>query len=101
MRGALGPVMNVTLVTYNIRFGMGFDGCVDLERIADAVRGADVITLQEVERFWKRSAMSDQTALLAGHLCEYHWVYFPATTSTHRSVPPKGTCAIGVVSSGR
>lgn len=66
------------IVTYNMRFGMGLDGRIDLGRIADTVRGADVVALQEVERFWKRSGMCDQPALLAGHLREYYWVYFPA-----------------------
>ena len=75
MDGALGPV---NLVTYNIRFGMGVDGHVDLGRIADAVRGADIIALQEVERYWKRSTMCDQPARLAEHLPEYRWTYFPA-----------------------
>ena len=38
------------LVTYNIQYGIGLDGQYDLGRIADAVRGADVIALQEVTR---------------------------------------------------
>lgn len=73
-----GALEFVRVVTYNVRFGMGRDGRIDLERIAQTVCGADVIALQEVERFWQRSGMCDQPALLAGHLCEYHWVYFPA-----------------------
>ncbi len=66
------------IVTYNIRFGMGQDERIDLERIADTVRGADIIAFQEVERFWKRSGMCDQPAILAGHLEDFHWAYFPA-----------------------
>lgn len=65
-------------VTYNIRYGLGRDGKYDLERTARAVAGADVIALQEVERFWDRSGMVDQPEVLGGHLPEYHWVYFPA-----------------------
>jgi endonuclease/exonuclease/phosphatase family metal-dependent hydrolase len=38
-------------VSYNIQYGTGRDKQVDLARIADAVRGADVIALQEVERY--------------------------------------------------
>ena len=38
------------LVTYNIQYGIGLDGRFDLGRIADAVRGADLIALQEVSR---------------------------------------------------
>ena len=53
------------VVTYNIRFGWGLDGEVDLARIAESLRGADIIALQEVERFWRRSGMTDQPAELA------------------------------------
>ncbi len=34
------------VVTYNIRFGWGLDGRVDLERIADGVRDADILSSQ-------------------------------------------------------
>ena len=68
----------VNVVTYNMRFGMGKDGRVDVERIAGTVRGGDIVALQEVERFWKRSGMRDQPRILARHLHEYHWAYFPA-----------------------
>ena len=66
------------LVTYNIRFGWGLDGVIDLKRIADSVRGADIIALQEVERFWLRSGMVDQPAELANNLSDYYWAYGPA-----------------------
>ena len=66
------------LVTYNIRFGLGLDQCIDLARIAETVRDADIIALQEVERFWKRSGMSDQPEILGRYLWEFYWVYFPA-----------------------
>ena len=65
------------LVSYNIQYGRGRDGVFDLERIADTVRAADVIALQEVERFWRRSGMVDQPALIAAALPEHHWVYAP------------------------
>jgi len=66
------------LVTYNIRFGLGTDQRIDLGRIAETVRDADVIGLQEVERFWKRSGMADQPEILGGHLKGFYWVYCPA-----------------------
>ena len=66
------------LVSYNIQYGFGSDGRYDLERIARIVDGADVIALQEVERFWKRSGLDDQPAILAGLLPRYHHVYGPA-----------------------
>ncbi len=42
------------LVTYNIQFGRGKYDRFDLARIAKAVNGADIIAMQEVERFWNR-----------------------------------------------
>lgn len=62
-------------VTYNIQYGLGQDGRTDLPRIAAAVEDADVIALQEVERFWQRSGLVDQPAELARLLPEHHWVY--------------------------
>ncbi len=65
------------IVTYNIQFGLGKDGCYDLERIASEVEGADIIALQEVERYWRRSGNVDQPALLGQILNRYYWVYGP------------------------
>lgn len=61
--------------SYNIQYGRGRDGEFNLERIAAAVAGADVIALQEVERFWQRSGMCDQPRAIADILHDYHWVY--------------------------
>lgn len=65
----------VRLVTYNIQYGRGRDGRFDLERIASEVAGADIIALQEVERFWSRSGKIDQPLELARLLRGYYWVY--------------------------
>lgn len=65
------------IVTYNIQFGLGKDGNFDLERIAGEVDGADIISLQEVERNWQRSGMVDQSKVLAELLDQYYWVYGP------------------------
>lgn len=65
------------IVTYNIQFGLGKDGCFDLHRIADAVDGADIITLQEVERNWQHSGYVDQPEELGLLLNQYYWVYGP------------------------
>ncbi len=51
------------LVTYNIRYGFGLDQRIDLGRIARTVQDADIIALQEVERFC--SGMNDQPEILA------------------------------------
>ncbi len=66
------------LVSYNIRFGLGLDQNVDLGRIADTVKDADIIALQEVERYWKHSGMTDQPEIISSHLQQYYWLYFPA-----------------------
>ena len=70
-------VISMKFVSYNTQYGTGRDGVVDLARIARAVDGADVIALQEVERFSQRTGMQDQPALLAALLPSYHWVYGP------------------------
>jgi endonuclease/exonuclease/phosphatase family metal-dependent hydrolase len=67
----------VKLVSYNIQYGRGRDGVFDLERIAAAIAGADLIALQEVERFWQRSGLRDQPEEIAEILGEYHWSYGP------------------------
>lgn len=76
------------IVTYNIQFGLGKDSRFDLERVASEVDGADIIALQEVERYWQRSGNVDQPAQLARILNKYYWVYGPhfdvdASTSEH------------------
>jgi endonuclease/exonuclease/phosphatase family metal-dependent hydrolase len=64
-------------VTYNIGYGMSRNGGGNLDRIAEAVDGADVIALQEVERFWPRSGMVDQPRQLGKRLPGYWWVFGP------------------------
>ena len=66
------------VVTYNIRYGFGLDHRCDLKRIADTVRGADIICLQEVERFWRRSEMADQPARIGELLPHCYWTYGPS-----------------------
>ncbi len=66
------------LVSYNIRFGLGTDQNIDLERIANTVKDADIIAFQEVERFWNHSGNIDQPAILSGHLDQFYSSFFPA-----------------------
>lgn len=66
------------LVSFNIQYGFGTDGRYDLSRVADTIRDADIICLQEVERNWSRTHMDDQPALLSDMLPAHHWVYGPA-----------------------
>ncbi len=65
-------------VSYNIQWGTGKDERVDLPRIAGEIGEADVIALQEVDRYWTRSQMTDQAAEFGALFPEHHWVYGPA-----------------------
>ena len=65
------------IVTYNIQYGRGRDGRHDLGRIATEIGGADLIALQEVERFWSRSGDIDQPRHIARHFPEHYWAYGP------------------------
>jgi endonuclease/exonuclease/phosphatase family metal-dependent hydrolase len=64
----------VILATYNIHFGVGPDGRHDVGRVADTVRSADVLCLQEVGQGWRRNDGLDQAAAIAERL-GYHFVY--------------------------
>ena len=71
MKGRSG----MKVVTYNIQYGIGLDGQFNLTRIADAVRGADVIALQEVTRNNPQNGGSDMVAELRTLLPEYFSVF--------------------------
>ncbi len=63
------------LASYNIQYGVGKDGQVDLGRIAGEIGEADIIALQEVERFNSETGTIDQVAELAGLFPDHYWVY--------------------------
>ncbi|MBX3529373.1 MAG: endonuclease/exonuclease/phosphatase family protein [Rhizobiaceae bacterium] len=65
------------IVTYNVQFGVGLDGRYDVGRIAEAVRGADVIALQEVTRNNPRTGFGDMVAELRAALPDYFAVFGP------------------------
>jgi endonuclease/exonuclease/phosphatase family metal-dependent hydrolase len=74
------------VVSYNIQFGRGLDGVIDLVRTSRAIRGADIICLQEVDQGWKRSGDKDQAQEIAGLLPTYYYVYgssFDVDASSH------------------
>ena len=82
-------------VTYNIQYGLGRDGRYDLDRTARAVEGADVIALQEVERFWKRSGDVDEVAGLAERLPDFHDsdpYSLTATVTSEKGRVPRTRC---------
>ncbi|MFN0193396.1 MAG: endonuclease/exonuclease/phosphatase family protein [Aestuariivirga sp.] len=68
----------VNIVTYNIQWGKGRDGLIDLSRIASTVAGADIICLQEVERNWRVQEWPDQALRLAALMPDFDWIYGPA-----------------------
>lgn len=68
-----GGMWNLKLMTYNIRHGKGLDNKVRIERIADVIEQsqADIVGLQEVDRYQVRSGFKDQVQLLADRLGMY------------------------------
>jgi endonuclease/exonuclease/phosphatase family metal-dependent hydrolase len=69
--------MQLKLLTYNIKHGQGMDGRVDPARILDVLRtsGADIIFLNEVDKYRKRSGFRNQAKWLAKRLeMDYRFV---------------------------
>ncbi|WP_151770165.1 endonuclease/exonuclease/phosphatase family protein [Streptomyces abyssomicinicus] len=65
----------VRVLTFNIHHGAGTDGVFDLDRVARVIEGtdADVVGLQEVDRFWgARSGWTDVAAELGRRLGMWH-----------------------------
>ena len=86
----------IKIVTYNIQFGRGRDSKVDLGRIIDAVRGADVIALQEVDRFWTRSHMVDQVEVLVDAFPGYDYAFGAGVDQATGTVGGNGRPPSGV-----
>lgn len=63
------------IVSYNIQYGIGMDGQYNIGRIADAVREADVIALQEVTRNSPNNQGRDMVAEIAEALPDHFFVY--------------------------
>ena len=82
------------IATCNIQYGRGRDGRFDLERIAGEVAGADLIALQEVERFWSRSGGLDQPRLIA-RLFPEHYSAYGAGVDLHLSGAGPGEDSAG------
>jgi endonuclease/exonuclease/phosphatase family metal-dependent hydrolase len=66
------------LMTYNIRHAKGLDNVVKLNRIEEKIRlsGADIVALQEVDRYLPRSQFTDQVHSLATGL-NMHYTFAP------------------------
>lgn len=66
--------MQLKLLTYNIRHGLGIDGKVDLSRVLGVLQitAADIIGLNEVDKYQKRSGFQNQARWLAKKLKMYY-----------------------------
>ncbi|MCV3734966.1 endonuclease/exonuclease/phosphatase family protein [Rhizobium sp. TRM96647] len=64
--------------SYNIQYGIGLDGRLDLRRIAGEIESADVIALQEVTRGFHRNGHIDMVAELQALLPGHFSAYWPA-----------------------
>jgi endonuclease/exonuclease/phosphatase family metal-dependent hydrolase len=75
---AAPPAGPITLVSWNLHFGVDPDGDVDLERIARSIeqQGPSVVTLQEVSRGWVMAGGTDLATWLAERL-EMRMVFSP------------------------
>lgn len=64
--GVMNAPTDIRLMTYNIRWGKGADGRVDLARVASVLREAspDIAVLNEVDVNRRRSGYIDQPAVL-------------------------------------
>jgi endonuclease/exonuclease/phosphatase family metal-dependent hydrolase len=64
----------IKVMTYNIHRGVNRDNKLDLEGIAETIKGlkADIIALQEVERFSVRTRFQDQIGYIAEKLSMSH-----------------------------
>ncbi len=81
------------IVTYNIQFSLGQDGRFDLPRVAEALAGADIIGLQEVDRFWRRTGREDQAEALADLLPGYYWAFAGGYDVAAHVADPAGASA--------
>ncbi len=67
--------ISLRVVTYNIHYAVGRDNRYDLNRITDAIGGADIIALQEVERNYGPPNGPSQPEEIAKLLPDYYWVF--------------------------
>jgi len=62
-------------LSYNIQYGTGKDDRVDIARILEEIKGADIIALQELDRFWARTDYADQVEQITAAMPDYFWVF--------------------------
>ncbi len=62
------------IASYNIQYGFGQDGQYSLDRIIKAVKGNDIICLQEVTTNWPICQFDNQPGIIANKL-NYYYAY--------------------------
>ncbi|HEX7056027.1 MAG TPA: endonuclease/exonuclease/phosphatase family protein [Bacilli bacterium] len=82
------------VMTFNMHHGGGLDGKVDINRIADVIgeSGAQVVALQEVDRYNVRSQFVDQVRKL-GKKLRMHWCF---ATSLRLGIGRYGNATLSV-----
>lgn len=77
-------------MSFNTQYSLGADRRFDLTRSVDAVRAADIICLQEVERNWRRTNMADQPSDIERLLPDRYAAYGPMLDVDASSVDEHG-----------
>lgn len=77
--------------SYNIQYGTGKDGRIDLARIAAEIGDADIIALQEVERFFSTTGLVDQAAAIGALFPKHFHVYGGGVNLDASTVADDGT----------
>lgn len=65
--------------SFNVQYGFGLDGKFDPNRVIDAVRGADIIAMQEVTRNLPRNSQADLPDIFSELLPDYFHVFGAGT----------------------
>ena len=79
------------VVSYNTHYAIGKDSQYDLQRVVDAVRGADIIALQEIERNYGPPHQPSQPEDIAKLMPNYYWVFDAAFDLDGSEKQPDGT----------
>lgn len=80
-----------TIVSYNIQYSLGADNRYNMRRCIDAVRDADIICLQEIDRNWRRTNMADQFAEIQALLPDRYCVFGPSLDVDASAINPDGS----------
>lgn len=82
-RGALQD--QITLMHYNIHTCIGNDEKIDMDRIAGILKGADIISLNEVDQNCIATEFSDQPKYLSEKLGMKYWHFAPILEASNKA----------------